>query len=384
MKLKIPLPWLQLSHQRLRLLIALAGIGFADILMFLQLGFREALFDSATQIHKQLIGDVVLISSQSEALHRMATFSRRRLYQTLSLEQVESIAPIYIGAGEWKNPELRNKRRLIVFGFNPAKLILDLPRINQNLSQLKLQDVVLFDAASRSEFGPIPELFAQGQTIKTELNGKEVTVGGLFTLGTSFAADGNVIVSDLNFLRIFPDRKPGEINLGLIQLKSGADAEAVQTLLQANLGNDVRVLTHKEFIEFEKNYWANSTAIGFIFSLGTAMGFIVGAVIVYQILYSDVSDHLPEYATLKAMGYTDKYLMTVVLQEALILAIIGYLPGFTISIGLYGLIKAGTHLPMAMNLGRATVVFILTVLMCFGSGAIAIRRLGDADPADIF
>jgi putative ABC transport system permease protein len=114
------------------------------------------------------------------------------------------------------------------------------------------------------------------------------------------------------------------------------------------------------------------------------VGFIVGIVIVYQILYADVSDHLPEYATLKAMGYTDTYLLGVLVQEALILAILGYLPAFFLSFGLYKLTFAATLLPIYMKVDRAITVFIMTVIMCSVSGAIALRKLRSADPADIF
>ncbi|MFN6394244.1 MAG: FtsX-like permease family protein, partial [Aphanizomenon sp.] len=134
----------------------------------------------------------------------------------------------------------------------------------------------------------------------------------------------------------------------------------------------------------EKDYWANGTGIGFIFGLGVIVGFIVGIVIVYQILYSDVSDHLPEYATLKAMGYTDNYLLLVLLQEALLLAVFGYLPAFLLSFGIYQLTFTATLLPIAMKLDRAINVFILTIIMCTFSGAIAMQKLRSADPADIF
>jgi len=118
--------------------------------------------------------------------------------------------------------------------------------------------------------------------------------------------------------------------------------------------------------------------------MGTIIGFIVGTVIVYQILYSEVADHLPEYATLKAMGYTQKYLLVVVLQEALILAILGYIPGFTFAIFLYDLARNATLLPIVMTSSRAVMVLVLTILMCFTSGAIAVQKLRAADPADIF
>ena len=172
--------------------------------------------------------------------------------------------------------------------------------------------------------------------------------------------------------------------MGLITLKPGVDIEKVQSQLAANLPNDVVVLTIEQFAQKEKEYWANGTGIGFIFGLGVGVGFIVGIVIVYQILYSDVSDHLPEYATLKAMGYTDGYLLVALLQEALFLAILGFLPAYFLSFGLYQITYAATMLPIAMTVERGINVFILTVVMCSFSGAIAMRKLRSADPADVF
>ena len=381
---KTPLAWLQLTREKIRLLIALAGIAFAVILMFMQLGFQAALYDSATRFHQNLQGDLVLISARSKSLAFMISFSWRRLYQTLSFDGVESITPIYIGFQEWKNPNNGSLRIIYVYGFEPVSPVFKFPGVAENLDKLKLKENILFDRASRSEYGSIATEFEQGKPIRTELGGKRVNVVGLFTLGPSFGADGNIILSDLSFIRLYPNRKLGEIELGLIQLQPHANAQAIAQKIQSILPKDVRVLTHQGFVDFEKNYWKTSTAIGFIFTLGVGMGFIVGTVIVYQILYSDVSDHLSEYATLKAMGYKSFYLEAVVLQEAIILSILGFIPGFALSLGLYDLTKSTTFLPIAMTPVRAFIVFMLTIVMCSFSGIVAMRRLRNADPADIF
>jgi putative ABC transport system permease protein len=185
-------------------------------------------------------------------------------------------------------------------------------------------------------------------------------------------------------LRVFDNRNSSQVSAGLLKLEPGVDPKQMAATLQANLPKDVRVLTLAEFAKVEEDYWANNTPIGFIFTLGAAIGFIVGIVIVYQILSSDVADHLAEYATLKAMGYRNIYLLGVVFQEALILAILGYFPGFGISFGLYALTRGATNLPLYMTLERVTTVLILTIIMCLASGAIATRKLRSADPADIF
>jgi putative ABC transport system permease protein len=382
--MKIPLAWLQLSRERMRLLVAIAGISFADILMFMQLGFRDALFDSAVTLHKNLQGDIFLISPQSTATIAMKSFPARRLYQTRGFEGVQSITPVYMDFGLWKNPETRATRSILILGFNPSESILNLPGVTNNLNKIKLPDVVLFDDASRPEFGPVRKWVKQGKDVTTEVRSRRIRIGGLFTLGASFGADGNIVTSDLNFLRLYPQREKGLIDIGIIKLEPEASLKNVIKNLKQNLPNDVKILSKEEFIEFEKNYWETGTAIGFIFALGTTMGFIVGIVIVYQILYTDVADHLPEYATLKAMGYKNRYLLMVVFQEALILSILGYLPSCVLAIGLYNLTRGATQLPMVMTLSRAVMVLILTIIMCCISGAIAIRKLQAADPADIF
>ncbi|MEG3974305.1 ABC transporter permease DevC [Microcoleus sp. herbarium8] len=384
---KIPLAWAQLTREKMRLVIALAGIGFADLLMFMQFGFRDALFESSVSFHSQLQGDIFITSTQSTALIAMKSFPQRRLYQALSFNSVKAISPVYIGFGLWKNPapNQSNTRQLMVIGFDPTRPIFDMPEIQNNLDKIKMSDVVLFDRASRPEFGPVAEYFDGGKTVETEVDNRRVKVEGLFTLGASFGADGNIVTSDLNFLRIFATRRTkGLIDIGIVYLQPGTDVKAVVEKMRATLPSDVRIDSKEEFVAFEKKYWEEGTAIGFIFTLGAAMGFIVGIVIVYQILYTDVNDHLPEYATLKAMGYKDFYFLGVVFQEALILAILGYLPGFGVSVVLYNLGRSATSLPMYMTVGKAVTVFVMTVVMCCLSGAIAVRKLQAADPADIF
>jgi putative ABC transport system permease protein len=384
MSRKIPLAWLQLTRERTRLLVALAGIAFANILMFMQLGFQDSLYSSNVRFHASLQGDVVLISNQSSSLISMKSFSQRRLFQTLDFKEVESVNPIYLDFTSFKNPETGHPRTIFVIGFNPQSNVFDIPGVSENQKKLTLPDTVLYDRASRLEFGPIAKEFNAGKSIFAEVRLRRIKVVGLFMLGASFGADGNIITSDVNFLNIFNLRQQGLIEVGLIKLKPGSNVQSVTQNIRKYLGPDIRVMTKQEYIDFERNFWASNTAIGFIFTLGAIMGFIVGTVIVYQILYTEVADHLSEYATLKAIGYSHKYLLNVILQESLILAFLGYIPGFGFALFLYQKAREATLLPVFMTPDRAILVLILTVIMCYLSGVIAVRKLRAVDPADIF
>jgi putative ABC transport system permease protein len=383
-KKKTPLAWHQLMKEKARLLVAIAGITFADMLMFVQLGFQDALYDSASTPHQMLQADLVMISPQFKSLAAVQSFSRDRLYQTLSLNGVESVNSVYIGMSDWKNPETRLNRGILVWGVEPDSHSFALPDVQQNAEQLKLLNHVLYDRAGRPEYGAIADKFQTSGAFTAELNQQSIEVSGLFTMGASFVADGNVITSDSTFLQLFRDRQPHQIDIGLIHLQPNTNIAQVQSQLLTNLPEDIKILTVEEFVNLEKYYWESQGTIGFIFGLGIVVGFIVGIVIVYQILYTDVSNHLPEYATLKAMGYSDRFLLTMLIQEAFLLAILGFIPGYFISIGIYSLTYAATMLPIAMSLQRAVTVLILTLMMCGSSGAIAMRKLRSADPADIF
>ncbi len=381
---RIPLAWLLLTRQPLRLLVAIAGICFAGILMFMQLGFRDGLFDASVTVHKLFDTDLVLMSPRSMSSISMSGFPRRRLVQAMAHEDVIGTTPVNWNFLLWRNPKTLSTRAILALGFEPNDPLLLDPSFRQKAKSLKNSGRVLFDVLSREEFGPIERWFSEGKNIETEVAGKRVRVSGLVSLGPSFGADGNLITSRETFLKLLPSTPPGSIEIGLIRLKPEADTRKVIESLSRSLPNDVKVFSRQEFIDFEKNYWRTSTSIGFIFTLGAAMGFVVGCVIVYQILYSDVSDHLAEYATLMAMGYKLKSLFGVVAREGIFLAILGFVPAYISAQVLYALIRGSTKLPVAMDSQRVFLIFFLILFMCMASASVAMRRLIDADPAEIF
>ena len=380
----IPLASLMLVRQPVRLAVALAGISFAGILMFMQLGFRDGLFDASVTVHRLFDADIVLISPRSTSSVSMAGFPRRRLVQAMALPEVEGITPVHWNLLLWRNPKTRGTRSILALGFEPGDPLFVDATLVPKAQVLTQKGRVLFDEKSRPEFGPVAEWFRSGRTVESEISGRRVRVAGLIELGSSFGADGNLLTSSETFLDLLPNTPPGSIEVGLVRLQQGTDAEAVVEKLNALLPEDVTVLTKQGFIDFEQNYWRTSTSIGFIFTLGAAMGFVVGCVIVYQVLYSDVSDHLPEYATLMAMGYKLRTLLGVVVREGLLLALFGYLPAYAAGQGLYLLVRSATALPVAMDFSRAMTVFSMILVMCMASAGLAMRRLVDADPAEIF
>ena len=345
---RTPLGWLQLNHNRSRLLVALSGIAFADVIIFMQLGFQNALYDSGTTLNRAVLADIVLISPQSRNLQNMSTFSRRRLFQAADVPGVKAAEPMYISMVTWKNPQTKRKTTVQAVAFNPEQPALNIPEVNVQLDKIKLPDNFLFDRSAKGEYKQVFSQIDAGKTVTTEIDKRTINISGLFRLGSSFGADGTIISSPENFIRISPKRQTGSVTVGLIYIQPGYDIQQVKAALKSHLQNnqDVRVLTRQEFIKFEEDYWKKESPIGFIFTLGVSMGFMVGVILVYQVLSTDVNSHLKEYATFKAMGYQNSYLLSVIFEEAIILAALGFIPGFFIPLGLYQLARNATNLPI--------------------------------------
>ena len=394
MLLAIPVAWLQLIHQRVRFLATLAGIAFVVVLLFMQIGFREALFDSSVQVHESLHGDLFMISPQYRSITSQQSFPRERLYQLLGNSAVESVNPLYVQFGKLKNFQSGQKSPIFVFGINPGSPSFNLPEVNQSLDQLKLADRALFDAGSRLEFGPIAQTFRKTGSVEIEISpyneinkARKLKVKGLFKIGTSFGVDGNLMINASTFQQIFSERTADKVDIGLVNLSPGSNVEQVKTqLIREFLSDeqDIRILTLGEFTKMEKDYWDLRTPAGFAFKIMVTMGFIIGTGIVYQILYSNISTHLIEFATLKAIGHTSFFLLSIVFQQALLLAVLGYIPGIILSFGVYDLTRDATKLPIVMTADRTIFVLVSVVLMCLTSGMLAINKLRAVDPADIF
>lgn len=384
MTTSLGIAWRQLSHNRMKLIAALSGVVVAVLLMLMQLGFLSAAYDSVLAVPRCIRADLVVVSPRQSTMFRPVSFSRRHLYRMPADADVERVQGVYIGIAQWRDPWSKREEPILVFGLEPGKSMLDLPGVDAAATALASADTLVFDEASRNCYGPVPQAWRGGEAVEPEVNRRRVKVVGLTRLGVTMAGDGNAVVSQPNFLRLNPGRAPGAIDLGLVKLKPGADAAAAKARLAAFLGPEVCVLTGSEFVDQEYRYVRDSQPIHFIFSLGAAAGFFIGFVIVYQILYTDVAHHLPQFGTLKAVGFTDGYLLRLIMLQSLILSFLGYWPGVLLAWGLYVIARDVTFLPVQMTPERVAAVLALTVVMCLFSGAMAVSKLRSIDPAEVF
>jgi len=387
--MKTPLAWHNLAYHKVRTAAAVAGVTFAVVLIFLQLGFRGTAEQTASLMYDALEFDILVRSTHTERLAQCRPFPRLRLSQAASLPGVREVSSVLYGYNRWQSPQGKT-RLIIMLGIDPQESVFTAEELRRKASSLTASEFLVIDRASRSEFGPKNgrEFGDEDVGTEVELGYRRVRIVGHFLLGTTFDADGMIVLNKEGFRRVSPTWPKDHVSLGLVRLQRGADPAAVAHRLKDFFAehsiDDVDVFTRAEAIEYERWVWLWQMSIGVIFTMGVAVALVVGSVIVYQILSSDVTNHLPEYATLKAMGYSDGVLSRVVLQQAVILAFLGFLPGLVISLGLYAATAWQTRLPVEMTPLRIAGVLGLSLAMCIASGLVALRKLRQAAPADLF
>jgi putative ABC transport system permease protein len=421
--MKTPLAWKNLSHNLVRTCVGVAGVGFAVILIFMQMGFKGGIASTATQIYDALDFDLMLRSPAYLHLTEPRSFSRRRVYQAASLAEVEHARPFYLGLSEWQAPirhampaeysESNSEkpagqwRAIITMGANPDDSGFANEDIRRQARKLTDSRFVLVDTKSKPEYGPKQnEKFGEADLgVETTLGPSRIRIVGLFKLGTGMASNGACLTNPEGYVRACPWQTIDDVNFGLIKLHDPSQAEQVKAQLQKIYGipqldtdtpeykqldaveltnADVEILTREAVNQREEHRWIYETPLGQIFTLGVWVAVFVGVAIVYQVLSSDIDNMMAEYATLKAIGYSNNYLTGVVLLQSILLAVVGYIPSLGISWILFRVVEAASGMPMIMTTKIMIVVLLLAIAMCVISGLAALRKLFQADPVDLF
>lgn len=381
---RLPIGWLQLSHNKARLAAAIAGVAFANLLVFMQLGILGALNGSTVAPYTMLNADIIISSEDGNTLTDSGNIARARMFQVLGVPGVAAATPLFIGSLPFTMQD-GTSVSLLAFGMDTSSPSFFSAPIAASLKELEIENTALLDTQTRGvPLSAFTGLLA-GQPFAFEVNGQTMMAIGTIEVGGGFLADGTLVLSDQTFLRFFEQRSSGTPSHILVKVDDNVSVERIIKRIETVLpAEGVKVQSLEGAATADLAFMSTERPTGIIFGFGVLIGIIVGIVIVYQVLSTDVADHLREYATFKAMGYGQPFFLGIVFEEAVVLAIFGFIPGFIVSLGLYAGLSSVTSLPVAMDASRAILVFLGTLSACTLSGAIATRRLAGADPADLF
>lgn len=382
---RTPLGWRQLVHNKARFAMAVAGVMFAVLMMFMQLGFMNMLFDSAVLHQRQINADVVIINPAARDLINSRTFPRRRLIQAAGVDGVVDVEPLYVANVGWIKPTNGERSQIAILAARPDFRAFKPAEITERRAAVEPVGSALFDSGSRGDYRAFIERIEAGERPIVEVAGRRVAFEGTYRLGTTFGAEAMMIVSDQTFFALQPRANPATVSVGLVRVAPGRDPAEIARRIDALFdGTDAKGMTAQAFAAQTRAFMVRESPIAFVFSFGLVMAIVVGTVIVVQILASDVQDHLPEYATFKALGFSNGRLLSIVYEQSTVLTVLGFLPGFLAALGLYEVVRVALSMPIAMPADRVAMVFGLTAGMCALAGTLALRRVSRADPAEVF
>jgi putative ABC transport system permease protein len=381
---RVPLAWCILTHDRRRFAWSVAGVALGVFLMFVELGFLNGAYDSTTILLDALDADLILVNRLKEDMFPMEPFPRARLAQAAAVEGVAGAYPVYVFLdARWKNERDGAEHPVRVVAFEPDDPIWRRPDLRAQAALLRKPETCLLDAASRDYYGEI-RAGARG-----ELRGRRMHVVGTFSLGPDLVVDGTLVTGLDAYRSVLRDPGgggpgAGQVELGVIRLAPDADPRRAGDALRAALPGDVAVLGREELIRRVHAYWRRNQPVGAVFAAGMAVGFGIGVMICYQVLFTEIADQRPQYATLKAIGHRDRFLVATVFRQGIYLALLAFAAGLVASALAYAALARLTGLQMWMTPPRVALVFALTVAMCALSAAIAVRRVVRSDPAEVF
>jgi putative ABC transport system permease protein len=376
--MRTPLAWRNITHQKLRTAASLTGVCFAIVLIFMQLGFYDTGFRASIMLFDQYDFDLAITSPHYFHFRGAFSFPLKRIYQAKAVPGVTRVAPLYVGEGMFRNPVTWVQKELVIMGVDPDNVAFRMKELTDQAHLLKKADTALMDTAVHRSYGPIET----GR--KTELEHRKIQLVGTYRCGSGFISDASIMVSEQTLANLGQGQSLDAVAFGLVSLDPSVDVEAARKSLVERLPADVIVWTRRELEKHEQNIFMGLKPLGTMFSSGVFLGFIVGSIILYQILSTEVMNRLKLYATLRAMGYETSFMVGVVVEQATIFAVLGYIPAVAISVGMYWGLEKVTNLPLVMTIPRLLGVFIMSVVMCTTSGLLASRKVASADPADLF
>lgn len=366
-----------LTQHRMRLVVALVGTAVPIVLLIMQMAVLDSVRIQVTRLYDYFAFDVVIVPPTYQFLFEGGTFDRVRLLQALAVPGVAESFNLNIESDAWTNPATEERSTLLVVGVDePGNFIRD-DSLRTELETLRPGRNVLVDSFSSADFGDVRP-GASGN-----IGGQPVEVGGNFQLGLFFYTDGSAIVRNSDFANL-TRRDARQTSVGLLRLADGADAEAVKAQLMRTLPPDVRVLTRNELIAQERAFFVSTKPIGIMLTLSMWIAFMVGAVILLQVISTEIVNRMNEFATLNAMGFGHLFVFGIGVLEAMILAITAFIPAFVVAAIILGIIESLTHLPTAATPLLAVTVLLIVLAMSALAAASAIRRVAHADPAELY
>jgi putative ABC transport system permease protein len=366
-----------LTQHRFRLAAALGGVAVALFLLLLQMAVLNAARVKVTALFDDFNFDMVVVPDTYQFLLSFDTLDRVTLNSARATRGVADSFGLNAVPVQMTQLPSRHVSYLFLIGLDEPGQFLRDAGMRAALQSLDSSHAIAMDTYSLADIGPVTP------GTRAEINNEAVTVTGQFQLGLFFYGEGSGLVRNADFTRL-TGRVPGSITMGLLRLERGADPADVKARLMKSLPSGTLVLTRGELIAQERAYFLSTKPVGIMMYISMLIAYLVGTVILIQVLSTDISTRMGEYAVLKAMGFSMTFVYGVGAAQAALLSLGGLIPALMLGMLVLWGIEFQTHLPTGLGLGLTVSMVAIALVLAAGAAAIALRRLAQADPAELF
>jgi putative ABC transport system permease protein len=369
------LAWRNITRDRIRLIIAVIGVAFAVLLMTVQLGLLIGFAITSSSLVDRAQADLWIVPRGAKDVDQAGNMFERQKYRALGVAGVDSVQSLIVRFTDWKRPD-GGTESVIVVGIDPVRPALQPWNfVEGSVDDLRIADGVVIDELYSQKLG----VSKVGETV--EIMGRRARVVGITSQIRTFTQSPYVF-SSLKNARAWTSLPDERTTYLLVRAEPGANLSSLRNTLQAAVpASDV--WTAREFSWRTRFYWLVTTGMGASLLIAAVLGVIVGLVIVSQTLYSATMERLQEYATIRAMGATNRYLQAIVLRQSLVSGTLGYVIGTGTAV-LIAWLSRESSATLMLSYPLIVILGVVTLTMCVGASLISIRKVLRVDTASVF
>jgi len=372
----IDLAWKILLHDKTRFLITVSGVGFAVTLVFVQVGLFRGLMENASLTIERIDADLWVTARNTPNVDFSNTFSETLVNRVRSVPGVARADNLIVWFGRVSLPSGANENAVIYALDDFRRWGLPWRLESGDPRDLRRGKYVILDDSATKRFGP----FQVGDY--REINGQRLKIIGRTREAKSFTTNPVAFMDYRVAQSLMRQELHNRTTYIVVKLVPGADAKAVADEIGRRLPyNDVR--SRGEWATKSESYWTDSTGLGLNMMMTVFLGCVVGVVVVAQTLYTSTMEHIKEFATVKAIGGTNRDIYAILGKQAAIAAVAGFALGAVLAYGLRP-VMAGIDLKLIIAPQTAAYVFVGTLVLCVGAAALSFRKVARLDPAIVF
>jgi putative ABC transport system permease protein len=358
------------------------GVSFACFLIAEQSAtFCGVMLRTTGQIRDTHGADIWVMNTDVRYVDDLKAISDNDVFRVRSVPGVAWAVNLYRGQGQAQLPNGKYQG-VILMGLDDASLTgAPVHMLVGKIGDLQIADAILVDEAGFHQMWP-------GEPLRTgkvlEMNQRRAVVVGVYSASQTFMTMPIIYTRFSQATLFVPPTPTGRLMpFVLAKAQAGTDPEKLARRIHNQTG--LKALTNDGFIQLTMDYYLGHTGIPLNFGTTVVLAFLVGAAICGQTFYLFTVENLKQFGTLKAMGLSDRRIVSMILIQGLVVGSVGYGVGIGLAT-VYGIVAQQTWPLLAFFLPWQVLALtaVATLVIVMMASLLSVRRVLVLEPATVF